>query len=423
MLLSFHIENYKSILNVTIPLNYAEKKAPNGYKEMDLYPFIEENECRMVPVLAFYGANASGKSNIIKAFGLFIKIIRGKYYCENFEPNKIHNNENPIVFEIAFVNNGIKCSYTLKFNENEIVYENLKKENDNIILITKEKHIFDSITTDTYSFEKLESIYSVECMNSDNYFQTPFLKILAKNYAGLNSFVSNSYNFLSRNIEVYQSNNVPLTFSLEKLAKTNLDNSIQVAFDEMIPLLKKLDIDIIRMEIKQNKIKESTAIDFRKNHEFTRGIKTNKIKETQIKSFHKDINGNEVIFDFYDESIGTQRVASILCIVLSILKEGKILIIDELGNSLHPFIFVEIVKLFKDKRYNKNNAQLIFTTHNTDIMDDDMMRISELCVVEKTLKKGTILKRFSDYEGIRNITSFRKQYLEGRLSGIPYPYI
>ncbi len=423
MLLSFHIENFKSILNVTIPLNYAEKKAPNGYKGMDLHPFIEENDFRTVPVLAFYGANASGKSNIVKAIGLFNNIIKKKYYSDNFEPNKLHNIENPMVFEMNFINEGYKCSYILKFNQNEIIYENLQKDNDNIFLITRGKRIFNSLPTETYPVEKLESIYTVECINSDNYFQTPFLKILAKNYAGLNSFVSNSYNFLSRNIEVYQSNNNPLTYGIEKLADTNNDHSVQIAFDEMVPLLKKLDIDITRMEINQKERNNFDEINLKNRHEYKRNLKTNIITETEINSYHKDINGNEVLFDFYEESKGTQRVASILCIVLPILKEGKILVVDELGNSLHPFLFIEIVRLFKDKRYNKNNAQLIFTTHNTDIMDDDMMRVSELGVVEKTLKKGTTFQRFSDHEGLRNITSFRKQYLEGRVSGIPYTYI
>lgn len=423
MLLSFHIENFKSILNVTIPLNYSEKKAPNGYKEMDLHPFIEEKNYRSVPVLAFYGANACGKSNIVKALGLFNKILRRKYYSDNFEPNKLHNEENPTVFEMVFIVDGVKYLYIIKFNQNEIIYEHLKQENEDLLLITKEKHYFDNLSTETYSVDKLETIFSVECINSDNYFQTPFLKILAKNYAGLNTYVSSCYNYLSRNIEIYQTNNLPLSYGIDKLSLTNDEKSIQIAFKEMVQLLRKLDIDITRMEIKQNEIMNSEKIDIKNNHEYIRDIKTKKIKETKVNSYHKDINGNEVMFDFYEESIGTQRVASILCIVLSILKEGKILIVDELGNSLHPFLFAEIVRLFKDKRYNKNNAQLIFTTHITDIMDDDMMRVSEIGIVEKTLKKGTTLKRLSDYKGIRNITSFRKQYLQGKFSGIPNLYI
>jgi AAA15 family ATPase/GTPase len=86
-------------------------------------------------------------------------------------------------------------------------------------------------------------------------------------------------------------------------------------------------------------------------------------------------------------------------------------------------LLVELVKLFKDKRYNKANAQLIFTAHNTNIMDDELLRKSEIGIITKTLAKGSVLQRVSDFEGVRNVTNFRKQYLQGTFSGIPFPYI
>ena len=112
-----------------------------------------------------------------------------------------------------------------------------------------------------------------------------------------------------------------------------------------------------------------------------------------------------------------------LGIVLTALKKGNILVIDELGNSLHPFLIAEIVRMFKDKRHNTANAQLIFTTHTTDIMEQDMMRVSEIGIVNRTLKKGAVFKRVSDFVGMRNVTNFRKQYLDGTFSGIPHAYI
>ena len=112
-----------------------------------------------------------------------------------------------------------------------------------------------------------------------------------------------------------------------------------------------------------------------------------------------------------------------LGIVLTALKKGNILVIDELANSLHPFLIAETVRMFKDKRYNTTNAQLIFTTHTTDITEQDMMRVSEIGIVNRTLKKGAVFKRVSDFAGVRNVTNFRKQYLDGTFSGIPHSYI
>ncbi len=423
MLLSFHIENFKSILDVTIPLTYAEKKAPNGYKEMALYPFIEENDFRTVPILAFYGANASGKSNIVKAFSLLTHIVRKKYNPNDFTPNKLHSNNSPIIFKLDFLKSGKEYSYALKIDDKEIIYEQLNQGEKCIFSIDNREAQFNDLTTDAYPIEKLESIFSVECLDHDKKFLTPFLTVVGSNYAGLNLFITDAYIFLTKKLEVYGLNRFPFSYGIEKLAETNDDEGLQNAFNEVVTILRKLDIDITRMELKRNDISNNQKINFRDNHEYVRNLKSKTFTEIEINSYHKDVNGNEIQFDFNEESTGTQRVACLLGIILSVLQRGNILIIDELGNSLHPYLFAEIVRLFKDKRYNKKNAQLIFTTHNTDIMDDDMMRVSELGIVKKTLKKGTEIKRISDFEGVRNVTSFRKQYLEGNFSGIPFPYI
>lgn len=66
---------------------------------------------------------------------------------------------------------------------------------------------------------------------------------------------------------------------------------------------------------------------------------------------------------------------------------------------------------------------MIFTAHNTDILDDDLIRVSEVGIISKTMKDGSTIKRISDFEGIRNVYNFRKQYLNGLFSGLPYPYI
>jgi hypothetical protein len=85
----------------------------------------------------------------------------------------------------------------------------------------------------------------------------------------------------------------------------------------------------------------------------------------------------------------------------------------------------EIVLMFKKRGLNPRGAQLVFNTHNTDILDDSILRLSEISLVRKTLANGTIVRRLIDIrkdgEDIRNITNFRKQYLDGLYSGIPHP--
>ena len=86
--------------------------------------------------------------------------------------------------------------------------------------------------------------------------------------------------------------------------------------------------------------------------------------------------------------------------MLYVLDNGLVLIIDELENSIHPLLLAELIRLFKDRRYNRNNAQLIFATHNTEVMDHELMRVSEIGIINKTVKNGSQIVRIRT-EGVR----------------------
>lgn len=421
MLLSLDVKNYRSILDLTIPMTYAEKKAPNGHRQMELLPFMEEGDARTIPCLAIYGANASGKSNIVKAFGSLVRIIRDRYTPNTVSPNKLHPQDDITSFKLEFLKAGRRFLYILEVDREEIVTEKLVENSEIVFSITNRTTSFTALATEVYPSKKLETIFSVECLDQQRQFTTPFITVVGKNYAGLNDSLTIAYGFITNNLEVYSDNNFPFSFGLDRLANTNTEVDTQKAFEDIVTILRKLDIDITRMEYKKDMLgKEVKAFPGSK---YEVSISNKKIMATEINSYHEDVLGNEVQFNFNEESLGTQRVACLLGIVLTALRRGNILVIDELGNSLHPYLFAEIVRMFKDRRYNTSNAQLIFTTHNTDIMEQDMMRVSEIGIVNRTLKRGTVFKRISDFEGVRNVTNFRKQYLDGTFSGIPHSYI
>lgn len=421
MLLSFQIKNNRSVLDLTLPMTYAEKKAPNGYKQMELLPFLEEDAVRAIPCLAIYGANASGKSNIVKAFASLVRIIKDRYNPKDISPNKLHPHNDITSFALEFLKNGRRFLYSLEVDGMEIVDERLVENSEIVFSIANRTTSFTALATEVYPSKKLDTIFSVECLDQQRLFRIPFLSVVGKNYAGLNDSMTVAYGFITNNLEVYPSNNFPFSFGLDRLANTNSDIDTQRAFDDIVTILRKLDIDITRMEYKRDELGKEVKTFPGSQYEVS--ISNKMITATEINLYHEDVLGNEVQFNFREESLGTQRVACLLGIVLTALRKGNILVIDELGNSLHPYLFAEIVRMFKDRRYNISNAQLIFTTHNTDIMDQDMMRVSEIGIVNRTLKRGTVLKRISDFEGVRNVTNFRKQYLDGTFSGIPHSYI
>lgn len=424
MLVSFRIQNSRSIVDLTLPMAYAEKKAPNGYREMEMQPFFEKGGKRVIPCLALYGPNASGKSNIVKAFGSFIAIIRDRHVASRCTINKLHALGESTIFTLDFIGKqGHVYTYRLEVNAREIVAEELY-QGPMLIYSVEHKKLRAEVLVDLlYTEERLKNILHVECLDPHGRHHIAFLTVLGKNYAGLNAEISEVYSFLTDHIDVYTSPRLPFMYGVQALAQTLDSGAFQDAFAEIARLLQKLDIDINRMEYSQREWDESNNNGDTPFYEFFVDRISNAPRIVDIFTYHNDVKGNEARFDFADESDGTKRAACLLGIILSVLKRGGVLIVDELGISLHPLLLVEIVRLFKDRRYNKTGAQLIFTTHGTDILDQELLRISEVGIVSKTVKMGTKLARISDFDGVRNVTNFRKQYLEGRFSGLPFPYI
>ena len=426
MLSYFTIKNFKSILDLTLDLSFAEGKAPNGYEESEFLPFVG-TKTRYVPTLALFGANASGKTNILYALKAFQGII-ARGVVGLYIPNKLNPKYNSTTFEVGVDLEGKKYIYSIEYNQDGIIHEGLYKKNKEEVIfeIQNGETSFDGIATKEYTSQRLKEIFKVECQNENKQQWLPFLTCLCKNYKRLNNIVISVGNYLLAGVEVYVQNNIPLPVGLEKLAKIDTPETISEAFNKITTILKKLDIDINKMtlERKYQTIEDpNKPINIEAKEGTFFGRKNNMLIMDEIRSYHTDTNGNEVVFNFSEESEGTRTLSGLLGICLSALEDGKIVFIDELENSLHPCLLKEVIRLFKDKRYNTKNAQLVFTAHNTDILDDDLIRVSEVGIVNKTMKKGSTIKRISDFEGIRNVYNFRKQYLNGLFSGLPYPYI
>lgn len=444
MIKSFTIQNFMSILDLTLDFTYDEGKAPNGYEEMETLPFLEikrtikehkqiKNEyktvikkevIRTVPSLALYGANAAGKSNIIQALSVMEEVI-GKGIENTYKPNKLNKKYDYTVFIVEICIDKKIYKYELKYNNNAIIEEILSMNNDIVYSIKKGLLYVDYITTKTYNTKKIKEIYQVECCNADKLQQKTFLNIMYKNYAGLNKYINKFAQYIHKKIHVLKHTEFPVGLGVQIFEKScSIDR--QQAFNEIVNLLKKFDFDITNIKLEEVLINESAENGLgnikKLGGEFF--IRDNKLYANKIYSYHKDINNNEVEFDFRkEESLGTNILAGLLGPILMALHTGSVLCVDELERSIHPLVLREIIKMFKSKRYNKNNAQLIFTAHNTDILDDEILRVSEIAFASKNISKGTVIHRASSFEGVRNTDNFRKKYLNGEFSSIPFPYI
>ncbi|MDT4763192.1 ATP-binding protein [Sphaerochaeta sp. PS] len=420
MLSYFSIHNFKSILDLKLDVSYAEKKAPNRYQDMEMLPFLQAKEkVRLVPVIALYGANASGKSNIIHAFSTFKQIIAKGLTAQSFNPNRLHSNYPSTSFELEFYLDETAYVYFLEYDKQQIQRERLTVEGKTLYAIETQTQAFGTIATKVYTTDKLNEVYTVECLDEEKNQKKPFLTVLGQGFTGLSEHVSAAFSYISRNIDVYTTNRPSFSSCLDMLSASKDQIKLKEAFNKIVFILKKLDIDIARMEhIRETNLGPRLAFSTTNS-----SLGTCTKQSDTIHSYHLDMQGNEIEFDFNEESEGTKRLSSLIAMFLFALEQGSVVIIDELALSLHPLLTSELVKLFKDKRYNTKNSQIIFTTHNTDILDNDLLRISEICIINKTLKSGSTMKRVSDFKGVRNVTNFRKQYLHGTYTGIPFPYI
>ncbi len=422
MITHFNITNFRSIQKMEIDFTFAEGKAPNGYREMPYHPFLSDKNIRTVPCLALYGANASGKTNIIKAFWTLQEIL-GKGLTANLHnPNVLQDCDETTIFEIIFSFNGQVFNYTLAYNDTHITREVLKCDEVLVFSIFEKVIDFTHISTAEYTQKMLKKFHSVESLDKNEHFKKPFLSVMGKNYAPLNTKVTDAYTYLTTKLEIHLNNELPLEKAMRNLADMENNQEIDDAFQRIVALLKTLDIGISRIEYDRKEL-HKFPLKLTRGAEYYIEKEAAKLIETKMKSYHFNHANEEIALSFFEESLGTRKLTPLIALILHVLDDGLVLIIDELECSIHPLLLAELLRLFKDKRYNKHNAQLIFTTHNTDVMDHELMRVSEIGIVNKTKKYGSRIVRISDFDDTRNVTRFRKQYLSGTFSGIPFPYI
>ncbi|MGD9718118.1 MAG: ATP/GTP-binding protein, partial [Sulfurimonadaceae bacterium] len=149
-------------------------------------------------------------------------------------------------------------------------------------------------------------------------------------------------------------------------------------------------------------------------------------ERTIIKTYHTvfDEENKEVgkeIFELNHEELnGTQKLFKILTSLLDTLQEGKILLIDALDAALHPMLTQHLIKLFHDKNSNTKNAQLIFATHNTNLLKPQMFRRDQIWFCQKDKYGITDAYSLTDIRNVRKTEDFESQYLFGKYGGVPY---
>lgn len=435
MIETFKIRNYRSIVDAVIDFRYGEGAAPRHFRDGETWPFLQTKagkRDRFVPVLAMYGANASGKTNLVNAVLQFQELLSSGV-GGRFVANKLCPKYDYASFEAIVSTEGRRFRYTVVYDEEKMREERLASlgadGEETLFSIAPGGKSFEGVTGENYDASRMEDTLRIECSNDKGVWVKPFLPCLARTFPGLTDFAPLLMDEFLDRLKVSKHNEFLISNAIDLLAQGDSAEARQAAMDKIAKLLKKFDFGVRGMTMERQRIDKNGDWFL---EVFQEPFRPSAIARKQggvwivdeVKVFHEDAGGNIKALDFKtEESDGTKVVAALIGVCLWALETGRTLFVDELDRSLHPFILLSLIKLFKSKRYNRKNAQLIFTAHDPTPLDGDLLRVSEVGIVDKSTVAGTSFRRLCDYKGMRNVANFRKQYLSGVYSGVPFPYI
>jgi AAA15 family ATPase/GTPase len=215
---------------------------------------------------------------------------------------------------------------------------------------------------------------------------------------------------------------------LKAITLEHLSNR-QDLIDDVTKLIKKLDlsIDNLNLEIESRKISlDSLPQDLQ---DVVRNIisdSSGEIKSATIKTYHPkyDSTGKMIELEIFDmdnhESDGTKKILALSAPILDTLQRGEVLVIDELDARLHPLMTRSIIELFNSQKTNPKNAQLIFTTHDINLLSHKFLRRDQIWFTEKNHQGATDLYSLVEFADINNNNTFEKDYIQGRYGAIPF---
>lgn len=391
MLCQFSFQNFKSYKEETT-LDFQAAALPE-FKDTLI---VNDKAAALLPVSVVYGPNGGGKSNLLQALACLIStivkpvhdleknrqalILQQKVDAAPFLFDAISANE-PTIFRIFFRNEKNEYCYYIAIKDDEVTSESLYRKTiggkKTAMLFEREAN---EITLG-YTIKK-------KSINTSVNPKMPYLSFLAINY------------------DIPIINEVLIWFEsciIHSYANPAIEQQIMLAKNislknQFIHALNDMDIDIT---------------DYRFDEER---------HQLLIK---RRLSNNDYELPFADESDGTRKLIAALPVILLALREGRMVIIDELDAKLHPKLLRYIISLFKNKEINKYGAQLLFTSHDMYTLKNTVFRRDEIWFAAENASHESDLYslyeiRREDNDRVKNTAAYDKQYLEGRYGADPY---
>ncbi len=388
MLVQFRFKNYASFREEVC----FDMRAVKAYKE---HPY---NLCSITPnedllkVAAIYGANASGKSNFAKAYLDFCSLVRNsfsnaedkrtvlsKYYnAFLLSPN---SQDTDTEFSGVYVKDNYQYEYGFVYNANEIVYEwlyrkSLKGKRKAIIFERYKQNINLGSTVEEscgkYKDEIEKDVLALSFFN--------LLKLKTDTFKVVYQIVTGAFIFL------------PLSQTeINKHVEFLLEITGEQGRSDILKFFDTIDIRITDIAVEKSK------------------------EGTKVRFFHPGADGKLYSLPLDLESDGTRKIIVMYMYAKAAISLGSIMLVDELNMQLHPLLARYIVNMF---HASEGRGQLIYTTHDTTLLDKSYFRRDQIWFVEKSEHCESTMYSLADYS-IRKDASYEKEYLGGAYGGIP----
>jgi len=406
MLVDFTIKNYRSFKNESLFSMVAEKKKediPNN-----LFNISEDSDISLLKTAVVYGANASGKSNLLLAFDTLknfilnstdLKLDQEIPYYKPFLLD-VETRNQPMLFEIEFITaEPMRYRYSVEFDKTQIISEKL------IFFPEKNgRNLFERDgVTGKYSWGR-DLKGKKESLTGEVLKNVLFLSKAANNNES-DERLRAIYRYFRTNFMFHTSADSSRTEVY--LTSLKMNDLSQKGFNEsLIEFLKSADLGISSVRVRKEKTINDLSTEVDIGHRvFSRTNET----------------GEDHFFQLQDESAGTIKMFDLAGKIIDTLRNGNVLIVDELDSSFHPLMSEYILSIFNDPVKNPKNAQLIVATHDAYLLDSEKLRRDQIWFVEKDKYGASNLYSLDEFEKseVRKNVPFDRWYLSGRFGALP----
>ena len=418
MFIEFKVTNFRSIHN-TQTLSMV---AGTG-TELKEHNMLASGLSSLPDILrssVIYGPNAAGKSNLLRAVHFMQSFVLTSQSLQegqdiNVTPFLLNSKSRtePSEFEVIFVQDKVRYQYGFAVNNLRVMNEWLLAYPEGRPQRWYERKYDQQKGSDTWYFgsrfsgpRTMIDVWQ-KATRQNGLFLSTAIQLNSEQLKPV-------FNWFQQKLAVILPvGDMNLQFSIEQC--TSEDGKKQV-----MEFMNSADISITGIELKKipfspdilptnmsQEIKEHLIRDFQSK------------EMTTVRFLHKTDNKDIVSFDISDESGGTQKLFAFAGPLLDVLAKGRILLVDELDTSLHPLMVRFLISLIHNPEVNRSNAQLVFTTHDSSVLDTEIFRRDQVWFVEKNAENATRLYPLTEFSP-RKGEALERGYLNGRYGALPF---